>query len=450
MCQLSVITKSLKGFIAFVLKKAGVSHDVGAAAFWSLVESFSAPFFSLMLMPILTHNLGLANYGVYVMAMAFIALSGFTGLGMNTAITYHLAKNSAYQNVDYKKNIAQQLTTALVITLIGTVGFAILFLLSLYFSQDYLKVNHPQWLTYGDLRIQVVLLLAFTQCDMVISAALKGLQHFKTSALCELLIRLVGFASLSTAAFYYKQVEIIIGVAVLVSALSLIIRLVVMRKAADLKLDDMCYNKIEAKVFFNFGKWMTLQNISGAIFGSVDKLILGAFYGTALVGIYNILITFAQLIHFALTSALSFILPKVSKDNLPINIVKTSYFKSLLISGCSTLVLALVLYSFYFYIQGHFKLPNFHSEYVLLLVSFSILAMNIPPYYFALGFGKVKALSTINIFSGILGTIACLVLIPIYGILGACIARIFYAGAVCITFVIMRAVFKNKSHELII
>lgn len=45
MCQLSVITKSLKGFIAFVLKKAGVSHDVGAAAFWSLVESFLAPFY---------------------------------------------------------------------------------------------------------------------------------------------------------------------------------------------------------------------------------------------------------------------------------------------------------------------------------------------------------------------------------------------------------------------
>ena len=449
MCKLSVISKPLQGFITFALKKAGISQSVGAAAFWSLVESFSAPFFSLMLMPILTHNLGLANYGVYVMAMAFIALSGFTGFGMNTAITYHLAKNSAYPSFDYKKNIAQQLTTALAITLIGTVGFATLFLSATYLSQGYLKINHPQWLTYDGLKIQVVLLLIFTQCDMVISAALKGLQHFKTSALCELLIRLLGFALLTVAAFYYKQVEIIIGVAVLVSALSLIIRLVVMLKTADLKINDMRYNINEAKIFFNFGKWMTLQNISGAIFGSIDKLVLGAFYGTALVGIYNILITFAQLIHFALTSALSFILPKVSKANLPINIVKTSYFKSLLISGCSTLVLALALYSFYFYIQGHFKLPNFHSEYVLLLVSFSILAMNIPPYYFALGFGKVKTLSTINIFSGILGTISCLVLIPIYGILGACMARMLYACAVCVTFVIMRAIFKNKSHELI-
>ena len=449
MCQFNVISKPLQGFITFALQKVGISRSVGAAAFWSMVESFSAPFFSLMLMPILTHNLGLANYGVYVMAMAFIALSGFTGFGMNTAITYHLAKNSAYQNVDYKKNIAQQLTSALAITLIGTVGFATLFLLSLYFSQGYLKINHPQWLTYSDLKIQVVLLLIFTQCDMVISAALKGLQHFKTSALCEFLIRLSGFSLLTGVAFYYKQVEIIISFAVLVSAVSLIIRLMVMRKTADLKINDMRYNKIEAKIFFSFGKWMTLQNMSGVIFSTVDKLILGAYYGPALAGVYNILVTFAQLIHFALSSALSFILPKVSKTNLPAKIIKKSYYKSLLISGCSTLVLALVLYSFYFYIQGHFKLSNLHSEYVLLLVSFSILAMNIPPYYFALGFGKVKTLSTINIFSGILGTVACLVLIPIYGILGACIARIFYAGAVCITFVIMSAIFKNKSHELI-
>ncbi len=284
---------------------------------------------------------------------------------------------------------------------------------------------------------------------MVISAALKGLQHFKTSALCELLIRLVGFALLTAAAFYYKQVEIIIGVAVLVSALSLITRLVVTHKIADLKLINMRYNKTDAKAFFHFGKWMTLQNISGAIFGSIDKLVLGAFYGTALVGIYNILITFAQLIHFALSSALSFILPKVSKANLPIIVIRAKYYKSLLISGCSTLILALVLHSLYFYMQGHFKLPNLHSEYVLLLVSFSILAMNIPPYYFALGFGKVKALSTINIFSGILGTIACLSLIPIYGIVGACMSRILYACAVCITFAIPRSFFKNKSHESI-
>lgn len=444
MCQLSVISKPLQGFITFVLKKAGISQSVGAAAFWSMVESFSAPFFSLMLMPILTRNLGLANYGVYVMAMAFIALSGFTGFGMNTAITYHLAKNSAYPNLDYKKHIAQQLTTALAITLIGTVGFATLFLSATYLSHGYLKINHPQWLTYSGLKIQVVLLLIFTQCDMVISAALKGLQHFKTSALCEFLIKLIGFALLSAVAFYYKQVEIIIDVAVLVSTLSLIIRLVVMRKTADLKINDMRFNINEAKDFFSFGKWMTLQNMSGVVFSTVDKLVLGAFYGAALVGIYNILITFAQLIHFALSSALSFILPKVSKTNLSIIVVKTSYYKSLLISGCSTLVLALMLYSFYFYIQRHFKLPDLHSEYVLLLVSFSILAMNIPPYYFALGFGKVKALSTINIFSGILGTIACLVLIPIYGILGACIARIFYAGASCITFVILRSIFKTK------
>ena len=443
MSQLSVISKPLQCFIVFALKKAGISQVVGAAAFWSLVESLSAPFFSLMLMPILARNLGLANYGVYVMAMAFIALSGFTGLGMNTTITYYLAKNSISQHLSYQKNIAQQLTTALVITLIGTAGFATLFILATYLSQGYLKTNHPQWFVYSGLKVQVVLLLIFTQCDMVISAALKGLQHFKTSALCEFLIRLLSFALLAVAAFYYKQVEIIIGVSVLVSALSLVIRLVIMLKTANLRLNDLRYNKNEAKAFFHFGKWMTLQNISGAIFGSADKLVLGALFGTALVGAYNILITFAQLIHFALSSASSFILPKVSKANLPIRSVKTLYIKSLFISVISTLSLALILYSIYFYIQAHFKLPNLHREYILLLISFSILAMNIPPYYFALGFGKVKSLSTINIISGILGTIACLVLIPVYGILGACIARLLYAGAVCITFAIPNTIFKK-------
>ncbi len=425
MRQLSVISKPLQGFITFALKKAGISQSVGAAAFWSMVESFSAPFFSLMLMPILTHNLGLANYGVYVMAMAFIALSGFTGLGMNTAITYHLAKNSAYPNYDYKKNIAQQLTTALIITLIGTVGFATLFLSATYLSQGYLKINHPQWLVYSDLKIQVVLLLIFTQCDMVISAALKGLQHFKTSALCEFLIKLIGFALLSTAAFYYKQVEIIIGVAVLVSALSLITRLVVMRKTADLKINDMRYNINEAKGFFNFGKWMTLQNISGAIFGSIDKLVLGAFYGTALVGIYNILLTLAQLVHFCTASVLSFIMPKIALNNNILTIKKITKIFS--ITTALSLLMSIIMALFMPIVFSYFKLSyQYKSAFYLLIFCYFILSLNVPSYYMALGMKLVKAISMQCIVGAGMGIIALFLYIESYGIYAAIGSKFIY------------------------
>ena len=426
MCQLSVISKPLQGFIAFVLKQAGVSHAVGAAAFWSLVESFSAPFFSLILMPILTHNLGLANYGVYVMAIAFIALSSFTGLGMNTAVTYYLAKNSISQHLSYKKNIAQQLTTALIITLIGTVGFAALFLLATYFSQDYTKINHPQWLIYGDLKIQVVLLLIFTQCDMVISAALKGLQHFKTSAICEFSIRLSGFALIATVAFYYKQVEIIIGVAVLVSALSLIIRLVVMLKTANLKLTDMRYNKNEAKAFFHFGKWMTLQNISGAIFGSVDKLVLGASYGTALVGIYNILLTLAQLVHFCTASMLSFIMPKIALNN---NILTNKkIIKIFSIATALSLILSIIMVLLLPIVFSYFKLSyQYKSAYYLLIFCYFILSLNVPSYYMALGMKLIKAISMQCIAGAIIGVVILFLTIHSFGLYAAVISKFSYA-----------------------
>lgn len=426
MCQFNVISKPLQGFIAFVLKKAGVSHAVGAAAFWSLVESFSAPFFSLMLMPILTHNLGLANYGVYVMAMAFIALSGFTGFGMNTAITYHLAKNSAYPNFDYKKNIAQQLSTALAITLIGTVGFATLFLLATYLSQGYLKINHPQWLTYGGLKVEVVLLLIFTQCDMVISAALKGLQHFKTSALCEFLIRLLSFALLAVAAFYYKQVEIIIGVAVLVSALSLITRLVVTRKIADLKLINMRYNKTDAKAFFHFGKWMTLQNISGAIFGSIDKLVLGAFYGAALVGTYNILLTLAQLVHFCTASMLSFIMPKIALNN---NILTNKkIIKIFSITTALSLLISIIMVLFMPVVFSYFKLSyQYKSAFYLLIFCYFILSLNVPSYFMALGMKLIKAISMQCIAGAIIGVVILFLTIQNFGLYAAVISKFSYA-----------------------
>ena len=110
------------------LFRLGFSHKIQATALWSLLESFSSPFFSILLLPIFTHNLGLENYGLYVMVMALVSFFSFTGLGMNTSITYYLAVNYQTSN---SKQIAQRLTSALLITLIGTVFFSCLFLLVL-------------------------------------------------------------------------------------------------------------------------------------------------------------------------------------------------------------------------------------------------------------------------------------------------------------------------------
>lgn len=423
------------------LLRFGINPSIQATAMWSMLESFSSPLFSLILIPILTHSLGLEKYGLYVMVMAFVGLLSFTGLGMNTAITYYLAVNHQTSNV---KNIAERLGTAISITLLGTVTFSIIVLLAFNLFQTTLQAFYPQLIKQQFLIYGALLLLIFTQCDTVISAALKGLQQFKASSKLEFLIRFIGFITLVLVATKLKNVTAIIIFAVIIAFLSVLLRYNTLRKVVDLHLSDIKLNRLYANELFHFGKWMTLQNISGAIFGSLDKIMLGFFFSTTVVGTYNIIISITQLSHYVLASACSFILPKISASTANVKIFKKIYYKSLVVSALLTFSMMFVLTILFPFIKSHFNLGNIESEYFILLISYGVLAMCVPPYFFALGFGKVKLLSNINTISAVVGIVAIMSLIDKYQILGAALSRVTYTLAVTLTFFIPPLLFKKS------
>lgn len=402
---------------------------------WSMLESFSSPLFSLLLIPILTHNIGLEQYGLYVMVIAFVGLFGFTGLGMNTAITYYLAIN--HQSSDAKE-IAGRLGTALCITLMSTTVFSLIFLLVL----PVLQHLYPQLIVQQTLVYYALMLLIFSQGDMVISAALKGLQQYKTSSQLEFIIRLISFSVVALTAIVLKQITLIILITVIFALLSIMLRYNALRKKMNIQLNHLKLNKKYANEFFHFGKWMSLQNVSGAILSSLDKLMLGFLFNTTVVGVYNIIVSLSQLSHYIVASASSFILPKISASTASSTVLRTNYYKSLIVSAIVTLGIILTLTLLYPHIKNHFNLGDIQQEYFILLASYAVLAMCVPPYYFALAFGKVKLLSNINTLSALAGITSIMLLVSNYGILGAALSRVAYTMVVTLTFFVPPYLFK--------
>ena len=426
------------------LQSFGISASLQSTALWTMLESFSSAFFSLMLIPILTHNLGLEKYGLYVMVTAFVSFFSFAGLGMNTSITYYLAVNHQAANT---KNIAERLGSALSLTLIGTVTFscACLLVLSLYVSQ--LQALYPQLSSHQNLVYAALILIVITQLDLVISAALKGLQQFKTSSKIEFTIRLLGFLIIAMVAITQKNVTAIIIATIITAFFSLIIRYKTLSKVIALHLSDIKLTRHYVSELFHFGKWMTLQNISGAIFGSLDKIVLGIFFGTKIVGVYNILVSITQLSHYLLASASSFILPKVSASKVDIKVMQKNYYKSLIVCALVTLSVRCILALMFPLIKSYFHLDNINSEYFILLVCYGILAMCVPPYNFSLGLGSVKILSNINTISAFVGMAAILMFINMYGMLGAVLARVAYTMCVVFTFAVPPLLFKKDAES---
>jgi O-antigen/teichoic acid export membrane protein len=423
------------------LLRLGFSHKIQATALWSMLESFSNPFFSLLLLPIFTHNLGLENYGLYVMVMAFVSLFGFAGLGMNTSVTYFLAANYKTSN---PKQIAERLTSALLITLISTIFFSCLFLLMLHIFEIQFKEHYPQLIGKEKLIYIALGLVVVTQLDAVVSSAIKGLQQFKTSSKVEFVLRSLSFMTVALIAITQKTIESIILVSLILALFNIIVRYVLLSKTVIFRIGEIKINKQFTSEHFNFGKWMTLQNLSGAIFSSLDKILLGLLFNTTIVATYNIITSITQLSHYILASAISFIMPKVSA-NLKINTrLQDSYYKVLALSALVTFLMLFILAILYPFVSNHFNLGSIENEYFLLLLSYGILAMCVPPYFFALAFGKVKLLSNINTVSAIVGIIAMIYLINPLGIYGAALARLSYAIIVITTFLIPSVFFKKN------
>jgi len=415
------------------LLRFGFSHKTQATALWSMLESFSNPFFSLLLLPIFTHSLGLENYGLYAMLMALVNFFGFTGLGMNTSITYYLAVNYQTSN---PKEIAQRLCSALLITLIGTMLFSCLFLLVINMFETQLKEHYPHLRDKQQLIYIALGLVVITQIDMVVSSAIKGLQEFKISSKVEFVLRFLSFIVVSLVAVIQKSVEAIALVVLVLAIFNLIVRYGMLNKIVNFDLREIKINKQIINELFHFGKWMTLQNLSGAVFGSLDKILLGVLFNTTIVGVYSIIISVTQLSHYVLASASSFITPKISSILATKKKLRDIYYKALAASALVTFLMLLILTILYPLLHDHFNLGSIKTEYFILLLSYGILAMCVQPYYFALGFGKVKLLSNINIMSALIGIVAMVYFINLYGIFGAAIARLAYTIVVTTTFLI--------------
>jgi O-antigen/teichoic acid export membrane protein len=209
-----------------------------------------------------------------------------------------------------------------------------------------------------------------------------------------------------------------------------------LNKIVNFDFHEIKINKQIIIELFHFGKWMTLQNLSGTIFGSLDKIFLAALFGTTIVGEYNIIITVTQLSHYVLASASSFIAPKISAMSVTKKRLRDFYHKALTASALVTFAMLLILTILYPLVHEHFHLGSIKTEYFMLLISYGVLAMCVQPYYFALGFGKMKLLSSINTISALICIVAMMFFINLYGMLGAAIARLAYSMVVTITFLI--------------
>jgi O-antigen/teichoic acid export membrane protein len=400
------------------LKKSFLSN-----IFWSASEAFSNPIVMFILSPILLSNIGIENYGVFIFVITLSAFFSFSGLGMNTLVTYEIARKfSSYNFLELRKIFS----VAIILSLTGVLFFSVLLLFVGYAIFLNVIPDYLNWNLNSRFIPIVILILIFSQIDSILSASLKGLHQFRLSSILELFTRFINLAIISLTALLFKDIYFILLSLVISSFISVTIKYIILRNFIKfIFIDIKTLKKIGMKLF-EHSKWVALQNFAGTSYASLDKLIVGFFLGASELGVYAIFIMLAQLIHFIPASMLSFIFPKIARQdrNISMSNFKKLNFVSLLIS----LTISSLLIIFKPVIFHHFMINiDYTSIYYLILLCFFLLSLGIQSFYIALAMGKSRYISLVSFFAAILGIFCMIYFIKSYGIFSAIASRFIYS-----------------------
>jgi O-antigen/teichoic acid export membrane protein len=404
-------------------------------AAWSAVDAAAAPLASLALTAGLVRSLGAEEYGVLIVILAASTLS----LTINAAIsatTIKLISEGANQTDPDKSTVARPITAALV--LVTIIGFVLLGATST-FSETFshllfgdqtgnMRTHPPDALVLG------MLVVCLQQIDGVFGAALKGFERFKQQALFEVLFRTITAAVAIFVGAMTHDLKSVLASMCAASAFFAVGRAVLLRTIIPSKRMLARPGPAELSRIAAFGGWMWLSATATVAYTAADRIIVGRFLGSSAAAEFYVYVQLCQLIHYIPSSLFAFSFPMFSRLNVDGSrnqeVITTTYRKLLLAIVTSALFIAITLaftrQPLLGLLSGGVFPARGDTTFLLVLIGFAVLALNVAPYYLLLGLGRSKAVSLVTAVSILVAVGLALLLVPSIGLEGAALARFGY------------------------
>jgi O-antigen/teichoic acid export membrane protein len=420
-----------------------IGGGVRLRAIWSAVDAGIGPFSALVMAAGLLRALGTHSYGLMVMALAVSNLSTAINPAIVSTTTKFVSEavgSGAVRTFGVARIVSGSLFAIVVIDVLFVVG-ALLFgseLVGLVFGAGASG-------TVADLRvilILAVLAICIQQIDAVLAATLRGLEKFGHQAAMEVCCRIALVGSVVAVAFATRSVRAALVAYCCAYGTSALVRAIVVRVASPEKRLFALPEKADLRRLLIFGGWMWLNALATIPYGTLDRILIGRFFGAGAAAHFSVYTQLTQLVHLAPASLFSFVYPMFSRlrseqgpiaDSI-VRLYRNSFRGCILISG-SILVLLAAFGSFLAHVLGGRAFQPSETVLLLLGLSYFLLTFNIVPFYFLLGIGRSRGVSLVNSLSMAAAVLLMTVLIPAYGETGAALSRFAYGfGALTLLF----------------
>jgi O-antigen/teichoic acid export membrane protein len=396
---------------------------------------------ALLTVPLLIRIIGLDEYGLWSLVMAAVGVIGLAEAGLSVATTKFIAE-------DLNGTDEWQAGQTVAITTICMFALATAAALFTWFGAEKICRIFPNLSpsqmerTVEALRLgAAVVWMRLLQQNFV--GVQQGFQRFgSTNAILTAQVALANLGMIVVALAGGRLMALVKWHALIgflgLSANGLM--------AMSLVKEDVLkcqWSAIKARRILRFSAFNWMSSLGSVLFGQVDRLVVGAFLETRVVGMYSAITTIAGQINLLSALPVQPLIPLINQTNVANRPALASEIKrAFQLSTITALSLALVIYSFAPLIVILVKelTPQTITPLRMAAVIYGVFSINATGYYILLGTNRLTHLLSIQLGSGVLSLILIVIGAGRYDLEGAVVGNVGYWGVWLLTFAAMRCV----------
>ena len=406
-------------------------------AAYGLLDYAAYPAIMLVATPTLLHHLGVAAFGIWLIANAAVGAGSIVSSGFGDAVIQRVATLRASGDI---AAIRKVVANVLAINLVLGGALATVLWILIPFVTD--RVTHFDPTLHApcmwSLRIGAVLIV-LKSVDSVFICAQRAFERYGPAVRTSVATRLATTLVCVALAVRGYGVPALMGATFAVVGGGVIVQWAALRHLGS-GLFKPAFDRSVYRELSSFGVFSWLQAVSGVIFSQADRLVLGVTLGASAVSYYGICVQLTQPIHGLTAAGLHFLFPHLALRFASSDVVQVR--RPIFLALTSNVLMAAALAGTVLLLGRtllqHWIGPAFASQSAallpLLVAGFFLLALNVTGHYALLALGRVRIVTVLNVAGGIVMLIAIAPLVRVYGVSGAALARLCYGPITCLLY----------------
>jgi O-antigen/teichoic acid export membrane protein len=386
----------------------------------------------------LVRRLGLSQYGLWMLASAIVGGMETLSSGFGDATIKFVSK---YRGRNDALGVKRIIRATLAIN--GAMGalLATIVILGADFAISHIFKVEAQQHTLSIRMLHVAGVTLFVRSiENVFSNTLRAYEQYARTVKISITTRCLNVASAVLLANFGYSVFAIMLASLAIAILSLVLQVSAVRNVCGPIVLLPKIDRDSMREILGFGVFSWMQALAGVIFYNADRLVVGAIMGTSALGIYAICIQATQPIHGITSAALNFVFPHISARHEAgeTNSLRRVFRMATLTNIMFVAILAAPLILFGRPLLTLWMGPVFAQQGYIVLTYLAVanacLGASVAAHYILLALGQARFVASVNLLGGVLSLGCIALLMPYFGLAGAAMGRLLYAGAIALNF----------------